>query len=93
MYQPTFSENIHAMVPKPKAREESASSSSSLYPGADASILEIKKTAPVTATDIAALEDVSRDLRSDPAARTAFLATFTAEEEKAIMKKVDKRFL
>ena len=32
-------------------------------------------------------------LRDDPEARAAFLATFSAEEEKSIMRKVDKRFL
>lgn len=31
-------------------------------------------------------------LRDDPEAKAAFLATFTPEEEKAIMRKVDKRF-
>lgn len=37
-------------------------------------------------------EDISRDLRKDPEARAAFLATFTADEEKAIMRQVDIRF-
>ncbi|KAL1981031.1 hypothetical protein VTN96DRAFT_3140 [Rasamsonia emersonii] len=32
-------------------------------------------------------------LRDDPAAKAAFLATFTPEEEKRIMRKVDRRFL
>jgi len=32
-------------------------------------------------------------LRDDPEAKAAFLATFTPEDEKAIMRKVDKRFL
>lgn len=31
-------------------------------------------------------------LRDDPEARAAFLSTFTAEEEKAIMRKVELRF-
>ncbi|KAL5333845.1 major facilitator superfamily domain-containing protein [Aspergillus crustosus] len=38
-------------------------------------------------------EDLSRDLRKDPDARVAFLAIFTADEEKAIMRKVDRRVL
>ncbi|KAH7109667.1 high-affinity nicotinic acid transporter [Dendryphion nanum] len=33
------------------------------------------------------------NLRDDPEAKAAFLATFTAEEEKTIMRKVDKRFI
>ena len=33
------------------------------------------------------------NLRDDPEARAAFLATFTAEDEKKIMHKVDKRFI
>jgi hypothetical protein len=32
-------------------------------------------------------------LRNDPVAKAAFLATFTPEEEKMIMRKVDRRFL
>lgn len=31
-------------------------------------------------------------LRNDPEAKAAFLSTFTSEEEKAIMHKVNKRF-
>ncbi|KAL4871372.1 major facilitator superfamily domain-containing protein [Aspergillus spectabilis] len=38
-------------------------------------------------------EDLSKDLRKDPEARIAFLATFSADEEKVIMRKVDHRFL
>ncbi|KAF2011173.1 permease of the major facilitator superfamily [Aaosphaeria arxii CBS 175.79] len=33
------------------------------------------------------------NLRDDPEAKRAFLATFTADEEKSIMRKVDKRFI
>jgi len=40
---------------------------------------------------------VARDdtvhLRDDPEAKAAFLATFTAEDEKRIMRKVDMRFV
>jgi len=32
------------------------------------------------------------NLRDDPEARAAFLSTFTADEEKSIMRKVDLRF-
>lgn len=32
-------------------------------------------------------------LRDDPEAKAAFLATFTAEDEKRIMRKVDMRFV
>lgn len=32
-------------------------------------------------------------LRDDPEAKAAFLATFTADDEKRIMRKVDKRFV
>ena len=32
-------------------------------------------------------------LRDDPEAKAAFLASFTAEDEKRIMRKVDKRFV
>lgn len=32
-------------------------------------------------------------LQNDPVARAAFLSSFTAEEEKNIMRKVDRRFL
>lgn len=32
-------------------------------------------------------------LRDDPVAKAEFLSSFTAEEEKSIMKKVDARFL
>lgn len=38
-------------------------------------------------------EDLTMDIRGNPEARTAFLATFSNEEEKAIIKKVDRRFL
>lgn len=58
----------------------------------DLSAIENGKTAPITSTDLSALEDTSRDLRHDPEARAAFLATFSAEEERAIMRKVDIRF-
>ena len=53
---------------------------------------EDSKTLAVDAVDISALEDLSRDLRKDPAARAAFLATCSAEDERAIMRKVDIRF-
>lgn len=33
------------------------------------------------------------NLRDDPEAKAAFLATFSAEDEKKIMNKVDKRFI
>ena len=33
------------------------------------------------------------NLRDDPEAKAAFLATFSAEEEKSILRKVDKRFI
>jgi hypothetical protein len=65
-------------------------SSSSL--GDDDSAVNNDKTPPITTTDMSALEDLSRDLRREPEARAAFLATFSAEEEKKIMRKVDIRF-
>ncbi|KAF0316038.1 vitamin H transporter [Colletotrichum asianum] len=81
-------------VPKGNTSAENDRSSSNLDmdPYADESILEIGKTVPITHADLASLEDVSRDPRKDPEARAAFLATFTADEEKAIMNKVDRRF-
>lgn len=33
------------------------------------------------------------NLRDDPEARSAFLSTFSAEEERSILNKIDKRFL
>ncbi|KAL4885884.1 putative vitamin H transporter [Aspergillus karnatakaensis] len=55
---------------------------------------EIEEDRAATTTVIAVSEDdLSRDLRKDPEARVAFLATFSAEEEKKIMRKVDRRFL
>ncbi|KAF4842427.1 MFS transporter prlL [Colletotrichum siamense] len=74
------------------AENDRSSSNFDMDPYADESILEIGKTVPITHADLASLEDVSRDLRKDPEARAAFLATFTADEEKAIMNKVDRRF-
>ncbi|KAI8307696.1 MFS transporter prlL [Colletotrichum sp. SAR11_59] len=81
-------------VPKGNTSAENDRSSSNLDmdPYADESILEIGKTVPITHADLASLVDVSRDPRKDPEARAAFLATFTADEEKAIMNKVDRRF-
>ncbi len=55
--------------------------------------VEEAKTASTTIADVSSSEDLSKDLRADPEARAAFLATFTPEEEKAIMRKVDLRFL
>lgn len=55
--------------------------------------LEAPKTPPILTADVSSFEDLSRDLRNDTEMRAAFLATFTAEEEKAIMGKVDRRFL
>lgn len=53
------------------------------------------KDVPSTATNLQ--PDVARaaeaTLRDDPDARATFLASFTAEDEKRIMKKVDRRFL
>ena len=44
------------------------------------------------ATVTIARSDVD-NLRDDPEAKAAFLSTFSAEEEKAIIRKVDRRFL
>ncbi|KAI8284810.1 hypothetical protein K4K60_001682 [Colletotrichum sp. SAR11_57] len=74
------------------AENDRSSSNFDMDPYADESILEIGKTVPITHADLASLEDVSWDLRKDPEARAAFLATFTADEEKDIMNKVDRRF-
>uniref|UniRef100_A0A0B7KI15 Major facilitator superfamily (MFS) profile domain-containing protein n=1 Tax=Bionectria ochroleuca TaxID=29856 RepID=A0A0B7KI15_BIOOC len=51
------------------------------------------KTPALAIRDLSEYEDLSKDLRNDPELRKEFLATFTAEEEKAIMRKVDNRFL
>ena len=51
------------------------------------------KTQPMTLTAVLSEDDLHRDLRNDPEARIAFLATFTSEEEKSIMNKIDRRFL
>ena len=69
---------------------EVISTSSSLGEGHNDT--ETGKAPSINITDLSALEDLSRDLRSDPEARAAFLATFSAEEERAIMRKVDVRF-
>lgn len=66
--------------------------SSSSSAAEDLSTIEGGKSLPLTSSDLSALEDLSRDLRHDPEARAAFLATFSAEEERAIMRKVDIRF-
>lgn len=55
--------------------------------------VEAGKVPLAVVADLDSPENLSRDLRNDPEARTAFLATFTAEEEKKIMQKVDNRFL
>ncbi|KAF2788032.1 putative vitamin H transporter [Melanomma pulvis-pyrius CBS 109.77] len=70
--------------------KEAISSSSSL--GEDSSTTENGKFPPITTTELTALEDLSQDLRSNSKARAAFLATFSAKEEKSIMRKVDMRF-
>lgn len=44
------------------------------------------------AKEIVSRADVD-NLRDDPEAKAAFLATFTAADEKRIMSKVDKRFI
>ncbi|KAJ5012259.1 MFS transporter prlL [Colletotrichum sp. SAR 10_99] len=84
--------NTAVAIDNTSAENDRSSSNLDMDPYADESILEIGKTVPITHADLASLEDVSRDLRKDPEARAAFLATFTADEEKAIMKKVDRRF-
>ncbi|KIW09913.1 hypothetical protein PV08_11689 [Exophiala spinifera] len=56
-------------------------------------VVETTKEPPVTIADTAELEDVTTDLRHHPEARIAFLETFSAEEEKAIMRKVDVHFV
>lgn len=66
--------------------------SSSSSTDEDPRAVEAGKQPPIASTDLSALEDLSRDLRKDPEARIAFLATFSAEEEKAVMRKVDIRF-
>ena len=72
---------------------ETRAGSASTSSGPELGSVEDAKVSSPTVTDVSALEDLSRDLRNDPEARAAFLATFSAEEEKAIMRKVDKRFL
>ncbi|KAL2204697.1 putative vitamin H transporter [Sarocladium strictum] len=53
--------------------------------------LENGKTTSVAVANIE--EDYTKDLRRSPEARMDFLATFTADDEKVIMRKVDARFL
>jgi hypothetical protein len=65
--------------------------SSSIPPSDALTSLEDGKKTPVAITAVE--EDYTTDLRHSPEARMAFLATFSAEEEKTIMKKVDTRFL
>ncbi|KAH8892475.1 high-affinity nicotinic acid transporter [Thozetella sp. PMI_491] len=53
---------------------------------------EAAAAARKTATATIARADVD-NLRDDPEAKAAFLATFSAEEERSIIRKVDKKFL
>lgn len=59
----------------------------------ESSLQTASKTPALVIRDLYEYEDLSKDLRNDPELRKDFLATFTAEEEKAIMRKVDNRFL
>ncbi|KAF5007171.1 hypothetical protein FDECE_6481 [Fusarium decemcellulare] len=59
--------------------------------GSSSENIAIRKEPNITATADADVASNTR-LRDDPEARAAFLSTFSPEEAKAIMKKVDRRF-
>ncbi|KAJ3529929.1 hypothetical protein NM208_g9548 [Fusarium decemcellulare] len=59
--------------------------------GSSSENIAIRKEPNITATVDADVASNAR-LRDDPEARAAFLSTFSPEEAKAIMKKVDRRF-
>lgn len=63
-----------------------ASDSKPVWDGHDSSSTGEGQATTQSANDVVVLRD-------DPAAKAAFLATFTPEEEKRIMRKVDRRFL